>query len=102
MKSDAVNGKLTWIQTSSSTALWWSYYGYWVIGSTDDIGTSMGWLANPTFGPPYGNGNDWLYYNYNADAWVNPIDEINVELECTTESGKLILLRRSHSLKLCT
>ena len=100
MKSDAVNGKPTWIQTSISTALWWSY-GYWIIGSMDNIGTSIGLLGNPMFGPPYTIDNFWSYYNYNADAWVNPIDEINVELECTTESGKLILLRRSHSLKLC-
>jgi hypothetical protein len=97
VKSDPVNGKLTWIQTSNSTALWWSY-GYWIIGSMDSIGTSMGWLANPMPGPPYGIDNFWSYYNYNADAWVNPIDEINVELKCTTESGKLILLRRSHTL----
>ena len=90
MKSDAVNGKLTWIQTSISKALWWSSNGYWIIGSMVNIGTSIGWLGNPMSGPPYGNGNDWLYYNYNTDAWVNPIDEINVELECTSESGKLI------------
>ena len=106
VKSDAVNGKLSWIHTSISTAIWWSYgqigLGYWIIGSMDDIGTSTGWLFNLMSGPPYAIDNFWSYYNYNAGAWVTPIDEINVELECTTESGKLILLRRSHSLKLCT
>ena len=85
VKAATVNGKLTWIQTSTSTAIWWSSNNYWIIGNEADIGSTLGWLFNPVqSGPPYGNGNDWSYYN--GSAWVNPIGEI--ELECATESGK--------------
>ena len=85
MKAAAVNGTLTWIQTSTSTAIWWSSDNYWLIGNKANIGSSLGWLSNPVqSGSPYGNGNDWSYYN--GSAWVNPIGEI--ELECATESGK--------------
>ena len=83
-----MNGKLTWIQTSTNNALWWSSKGlkkgYWIIGKREKIGSSVAWLYNPVSW--YGNDNDWFYYN--GAAWVNPIGEINVDLECTTGSGK--------------
>ena len=84
VKAAAVNGKLTWIQTSNSTAIWWSTDDRWLIGNKANIGSSLGGLFNPVqSSSPYGNGN-WSYYN--GSAWVNPIGEI--ELECETESGK--------------
>ena len=70
-----------------------------IFNSTDDKGeldffliVKEGFLYNPVSqtlsGPPYGNGNDWFYYN--DSAWVNPIDEIIIECSLTT-LGKLRL-----------
>ena len=47
-----------------------------MVGSKASIGGTYGWLYNPVSGQPYGNTNDWLYYN--GAAWVNPIGEIDV------------------------
>ena len=45
-------------------------------------GSATSWLYNPVSDLPYGNGNEFLYWN--GDEWVKPINEIEVELECTT------------------
>ena len=99
VKSAEINGKLSWIQTSTrklssvygpsfGSALWWNIIdNEWVIGNKANIGSDLGWLYNPVqSGPPYGNANDWFYNN--GTAWVKPVGEINFELQCTTESGK--------------
>ena len=83
-KSTTVNGKPSW--TKGPYALWWSSNGIWMVGYKDYIGGTAGWLYSSVSGQPYGNTNDWFYHN--GIAWVNPIGEIDVELECTTESGK--------------
>ena len=77
-----MNGKLTWIHTSSDNALWFSSKGYWLIGSKAKIGYAKGWLYNPVSSLPYGNGNEFLYWD--GFKWVKPTNEIEVELECTT------------------
>ena len=83
-KSTTVNGKPSW--TKGSRAIWCNSNGSWMVGPKASIGENNGWLYNPVSRQPYGNTNDWFYYNYNGAAWVNPIGEI--ELECTTESSK--------------
>jgi hypothetical protein len=90
VKSGTANGKLSWNQTTATSAIWWSSNDYWIIGDQADIGGPLGLLYNPVSqtlpGPPYGNGNDWFYHN--DSAWVNPIDEIIIECSLTT-LGKL-------------
>ena len=78
-KSDPINGKLTWTHTSSDKALWFDSNGLWMI--SPKAGDSTSWLYNPVSSLPYGNGNEFLYWN--GDEWVKPINEIKVELECT-------------------
>ena len=88
VKYITVNGKPSW--TKGPYALWWSSIGDWMVGDKDHIGGPGGWLYSSVSGQPYGNTNDWFYYN--GTAWVNPIGEIDVG--CTTESSK------SHQLEL--
>ena len=82
VKSAKVNGKLSW--TNGSHALWLASNGVWIVGFKTDIGERIGFLYSPVSGPPYGNTNDWFYWNGNA--WVNPISEITVE--CTALATK--------------
>ena len=80
-KSATVNGKLTWTHTSSDNALWFSSKGHWLIGPKTKIGGTNGWLYNPVSSLPYGNGNEFFYWD--GAEWVKPTNEIEVELECT-------------------
>ena len=82
-KSATINGKLTWTHTSSDKALWFSSNGNWIIGPKTEIGGTNGWLYNPGHGLPYGNGNEFFYWD--GTKWVKPTNEI--ELECTTGPG---------------
>ena len=70
------NGKPVWNHTKHNYSLWWGSNGGWHVGPKTEIGNSIGWLYNSTSGPPYGNGNDWFYYN--GAEWVNPMGEIKV------------------------
>ena len=83
-KSAKVNGKLSW--TYGSHALWLASNGVWIVGYKTDIGKPIGILYNSVSGLPYGNTNDWHYWNGNLKKWVNPIDEIRVE--CTNLETK--------------
>ena len=78
-KSATVNGKLTWTHTSSDKAIWFDSNGFWMIGPK--TGGTTSWLYNAVSDLPYGNGNEFLYWD--GDEWVKPINEIKVELECT-------------------
>ena len=81
-KSATINGKLTWTHTSSDKALWFGSNGVWIIGRKTEIGGDMGWLFKPGSGLPFGNGNEFKYWD--GAHWKKPIYEIEVELECTT------------------
>ena len=52
-----------------------------MIGQKADIGGTNGWLYNPVSSLPYGNGNEFFYWD--GAEWVKPKNEIEVELECT-------------------
>jgi hypothetical protein len=82
------SGKLTWTHTSSDKALWFGTNGNWMIGPKTEIGGTTGtkWvmLYNPVSSLPYGNGNEFFYWD--GAEWVKPINEI--EVECTTGPGK--------------
>ena len=82
-KSATVNGIPTWTHTSSNKIIWFGSIGFWIIGpKTNNFeGGNIGWLYNPVSGLPYGNGNEFFYFN--GDEWVKPTNEIEVELECT-------------------
>ena len=86
-KSANVNGIPTWTHTSSNKIIWLGSIGFWIIGpKTNNQDQDKGWLYNPVSGLPYGNGNEFFYFN--GDEWVKPTNEIEVELECTpTGSG---------------
>ena len=60
-KSDKVNGKLSW--TKSSHAIWLATNEFWIVGLRADIGHKQGFLNGPGSGLPYGNTNDWSYWN---------------------------------------
>ena len=79
MKSAQVNGKLSW--TYGRHAIWLASNGVWIVGYTTDIGKRIGILYKSVSDLPYGNNNDWHYWNGKIKSWVNPIDEIRVE--CT-------------------
>jgi hypothetical protein len=51
-----------------------------MIGPKTEIGGTPGWLYNPMSGLPYGNGNEFFYFD--GAEWVKPTNEIEVELEC--------------------
>jgi len=94
-KSATVNGKPTWTQASNFThkyALWYSSNGngYWIIGYKSQIGGPKGWLYAPVSGQPYGNGNEFFYWD--GARWVKPINEIVVKLECMHGPGYKKLL----------
>ena len=61
VKSAKVNGKLSW--TYGSHALWLASNGVWMVGYKRDIGTPQSFLSGPESGLPYGNTNDWSYWN---------------------------------------
>jgi hypothetical protein len=84
VKAAKENGKLSW--TKGNDALWWSTNGLWIIGSTTNFGGTSGGLYSPVSAQPYGNTNDWFYWNGNA--WVNPTSEITVE--CTNLATQTI------------
>ena len=81
-KSDKVNGKLSW--TKGSHAVWLATNEVWMVGYKRDIGTRQSFLNGPGSGLPYGNTNDWSYWN--GFDWVNPINEITVK--CTNVATK--------------
>ena len=83
-KSETINGKLTWTHTLSDYALWFSS-NVWIIGFKTKIGSTIGSLYNSVSGLPYGNGNEYFYWD--GYKWVKPTNEIEVELECTTGPG---------------
>ena len=61
VKSPKINGKLSW--TKGSHALWLASNGVWMVGYKRDIGTRQSFLNGPGSGLPYGNTNDWSYWN---------------------------------------
>ena len=65
-------------------------------------GDTTSWLYNPVSNLPYGNGNEFLYWD--GDDWVKPINEIEVELKCTflpTGPGKGPFFYYSHPSNKC-
>ena len=84
VKSAKVNGKLSWTKLFGGYALWLASNGVWNVGFKTDIGQRIGFLHSQVSDLPYGNTNDWSYWN--DFAWVNPISEITVE--CTVLETK--------------
>ena len=82
-KSAKVNGELSW--TKDSHALWLASNGVWIVGFKTDIGKKIGFLYSPQYSLPYGNTNDWFYWNGNA--WVNPQQQ-QITVGCVRFSTK--------------
>ena len=81
VKSGTSNGEPVWSLCTSSNSLWLADNGIWIIGPNSLIGIAQGFFYNPVSGPPYGNGDDWLYWD--GFAWIKPVGEI--EVECTSK-----------------
>ena len=81
-----MNGKTSWI-SSSNSALWYNAVSYdWMIGSVDDLGTTLGGVSSTgdqgRSSCPYNVPNDaWMYGN--IDGW-NIADANDVSIECLT------------------
>ena len=76
-KSSTINGRESWI--SEFNAIWYSPYGYWMIGPLNYIGTDYGGIfssyANSC--PFYVQSEEWLYVGVNG--WTSAdTNEINI------------------------
>ena len=85
-RAGKVNGKTSWI-SSSSHALWYNAANdNWMIGSVDDLGTITGGIssigAQVRSSCPYNVPNDAWQYTGNG-AWIIA-DANDVSLECLT------------------
>ena len=87
-RAGKVNGKTSWI-SSSSHALWYhSAYHDWLIGTVDYLGTDTGGIsstgAQGRSSCPYNVPNDaWEYANLDIGSWIIA-DANDVSIECLT------------------
>ena len=87
-RSGKVNGKTSWI-SSSSTVLWYNPGpDNWLIGSVGNLGTNIGHIASTgaqgRSSCPYNVPNDaWEYANHDIGSWIIA-DANDVSIECLT------------------
>ena len=87
-RAGKVNGKTSWI-SSSSHALWYNPLSDdWLLGSVDDLGAAYGFLSSTgsqgRSSCPYNVPNDaWNYVDYEINSWIIA-DANDVSIECLT------------------
>ena len=89
-RAGKVNGKTSWISSSSpavNTALWYTYQTYWVIGLVEYLGTAFGSIRSTgdqgISSCPYNVPSDAWEYGDNYNNWIIA-DANDVSIECLT------------------